>query len=440
MQCNLSRTEAFKFIEGEELGTEVQPRCGGCKCSKCPILGHTYSFSEEQELNMIRNNLQYDEKGQCWITKYPWLIDPNCLPNNYSSAYATLCSTERTLSKDETKVYNEQIQDMVQRGVARQLSHQELKDWTRPKFYLSHLAVSNPKSTSTQVRIVFNSSQVHQGFSLNTSLATGPYSYLNNWLGIILRWRENYTAIQADIPKMYNLVFIEEVKQHCHRLLWRDLETDRQPDKYIITRVNMGDRPAAAISTEAIYMTAKLFEGMYPRVAELLRSSTYVDDIVDSVSDLKAAEDLAKDKAAVLARAGFKVSSWLFNSESIPRVDPSQPASEKKENSVSKVLGISWKPQSDKIFFKPSLNFSKKRQGVYAEERLTQESIPAPIPEKLTRRKVLEQTMKIYDPMGIMSSFTQQAKCLLRETRTLKLGWDEELPNDLRSKWISFFS
>ena len=30
VQCNLSRTEAFKFIEGEELGTEVQPRCGGC--------------------------------------------------------------------------------------------------------------------------------------------------------------------------------------------------------------------------------------------------------------------------------------------------------------------------------------------------------------------------------------------------------------------------
>ena len=48
--------------------------------------------------------------------------------------------------------------------------------------------------------------------------------------------------------------------------------------------------------------------------------------------------------------------------------------------------------------------------------------------------------MKIYDPMGIMSPFTQQAKCLLRETRTLKLGWDEELPNDVRSKWISFFS
>ena len=62
---------------------------------------------------------------------------------------------------------------------------------------------------------------------------------------------------------------------------------------------------------------------------------------MDSVSDLKAAEDLAKDTAAVLARAGFKVKSWLFSSESIPRVDPSQPASVTKDYSVSKVLGIS---------------------------------------------------------------------------------------------------
>jgi hypothetical protein len=32
------------FITGEELGTEITPRCGGCRCGKCPTVGHTYSF------------------------------------------------------------------------------------------------------------------------------------------------------------------------------------------------------------------------------------------------------------------------------------------------------------------------------------------------------------------------------------------------------------
>jgi hypothetical protein len=32
------------FIRGEELGTEMSPRCGGCRCNKCPNVGLTYSF------------------------------------------------------------------------------------------------------------------------------------------------------------------------------------------------------------------------------------------------------------------------------------------------------------------------------------------------------------------------------------------------------------
>ena len=46
---------------------------------------------------------------------------------------------------------------MAQRDVAKKLSHSEINDWKGPVFYLSHLAVEQPKSLSTPVRIVFNS-------------------------------------------------------------------------------------------------------------------------------------------------------------------------------------------------------------------------------------------------------------------------------------------
>ncbi|CAB4027430.1 Hypothetical predicted protein [Paramuricea clavata] len=59
------------FIQGEELTTESSPQCGGCRCNKCPTVGHTYSFKEEQELKLIQENLEYDEVNQCWITSYP---------------------------------------------------------------------------------------------------------------------------------------------------------------------------------------------------------------------------------------------------------------------------------------------------------------------------------------------------------------------------------
>ena len=52
------------FVTGETLGTEVNPKCGGCKCGKCPVRGHTFSFREEQELELINSNLKYDDKKQ----------------------------------------------------------------------------------------------------------------------------------------------------------------------------------------------------------------------------------------------------------------------------------------------------------------------------------------------------------------------------------------
>jgi len=81
---------------------------------------------------------------------------------------------------------------------------------------------------------------------------------------------EREIVLEGDIRKMYNSIHIEKVEQHCHRFLWRDLE-ERPPDTYIIQRVSMGDRPAAANNTEAIYKTAELFESQFPYVARLLK-------------------------------------------------------------------------------------------------------------------------------------------------------------------------
>ena len=63
------------FICGEDLGTEITPRCGSC--GKCPVVGHTYAFKEEQELKLIHENLEHDVAHQCLVISYPWLVDPS---------------------------------------------------------------------------------------------------------------------------------------------------------------------------------------------------------------------------------------------------------------------------------------------------------------------------------------------------------------------------
>ena len=192
------------------------------------------------------------------------------------------------------------MKDMLDRHVARKLSPKELEEWKGPVFYILHLAVVNPRSNSTPVRIVFNSSQSHHGVSLNSCLAKGPDAYINNLVGILLRWREEHVAFVGDLKKMFNSIHLKALEQHCHRFLWRDMNTEREPDIFVMERVNMGNSPVPAISTEAVHKTANLFEEESPKAAELLRRSSYVDDLIDSQPTKSMALKLAQDTENIL--------------------------------------------------------------------------------------------------------------------------------------------
>ena len=194
---------------------------------------------------------------------------------------------------------------MLDRHVARKLTTQKLEQWNGPLFYISHLAVVNPRSKSTPVRIVFNSSQSHHGVSLNSCLVKGPDAYINDLVNISLRWREEHVAFVDDLKKMFNSIHLKLLEQHCHRFLWRDMDTVREPDIYVMERVNMGDSPAPAISTEAVYKTATLFEDESPEAAELLRKSSYVDDPIDSRPTKAVGLKLAQDAENMLRKGGF---------------------------------------------------------------------------------------------------------------------------------------
>ena len=84
------------------------------------------------------------------------------------------------------------------------------------------------------------------------------------------------------------------------------------------------------------------------------------------------------------------------------------------ESSV-RVLGLAWDPEKDFILYEVTLNFSKKRRGVRTGPDLNVTDLPKALPEFLTKRTVLEQVMKIYDPLGLVCPFTLLAKVYLRE-------------------------
>lgn len=166
-----------------------------------------------------------------------------------------------------------------------------------------------PDKESIPVRIVFNSSSVYQGHTLNDYWKKGP-DLLNGIIGVVLRFREKEIAVMGDISKMYHRILIPERDQHVHRSLWR---TNRAPDVYIKTVLTGGEKPAPAMAQIVFRKTAQGNKGDYPEAAEVLTNNTYMDDICDSVDTLQEARKLTEDIDKVLKTGGFTVKGWISN-------------------------------------------------------------------------------------------------------------------------------
>ncbi|XP_068756539.1 uncharacterized protein [Montipora capricornis] len=285
------------------------------------------ALQERAEIKMIAKSCQL--QGDKWIMQYPWKRDPSCLPNNYVQVLKKLESTERRLKKQpgNTNSYNAQIKEMEEMKFSRKLTEEEKKEWKGPVHYVAHHAVVRPEKKTTPIRIVFNSSASFKGHSLNDYWYKGP-DLLNNLFGVVLRFRENAIAVCGDITKMYHMVAIPPVDQHVHRFLWRNFETEHEPDTYVKTVLTFGDRPAPAMAITAMRKTAKLNQDAKPKAAKAILNNAYVDDICDSAVDPNEAKTLIADIDEVLATGGFQVKKWTSNV-----------TLDSKENSEEIVLG-----------------------------------------------------------------------------------------------------
>ncbi|KAJ8039805.1 hypothetical protein HOLleu_13921 [Holothuria leucospilota] len=394
-----------QFLTIESLGVSCNPKCGGCKCGKCPPGAKEYTLQEERELDLIENGLKF--KNNRWEAKYPWVKDPKGLPDNRVVAVAKVKPLEKRLSKDkeEAKMYSEQVQDMIERGVAREIPEAEVRGYEGPVHYIAHHAVRKPESDSTPLRIVFNSSANYKGHVLNDYWANGPD--LNNQLiAVLMRFRKERVALVGDIRKMYHSVGITLLDQHCHRFLWRGMEVERPLKTYCVTSVNFGDKPAATIAICALRKTAEMSKSEFPEAADTLKRNVYIDDVLDSLGNESEALERSRQIDAVLEKGNFKIKEWTISGAQTaksPRI---------------KVLGLDWDPVTDQLW-------------VAGEE--------IPVQGELTKRKCLSVMNSVFDPLDLLSPVTVRAKILLRDLWGKGLDWDELIDKGDQLKWQELF-
>lgn len=457
--------EIIEWFKWDSIGAACDPQCGGCKCGSCSPGGKEMTLGEERDLEKIKDCLTYviaDKHSESphWDAAYPWKGDPAMLPDNRHAVEATFRNTEKHLERESEwkAAYREQINEMVSRGAAAKLTKEELDSWKGPKWYISHLVAPNPHSSTTPVRIVWNSSQEFLGVSLNNLLHKGP-DVLNPIRGVLLRFRTGLYAALGDVKKMYNSVWLKDEEVHLHRFLWRDNPED-EIEVFAVVRVNIGDKPAGCIAQVAMRETANLpqFTAMVEERRVLVQDS-YVDDILTSHNDLKTLEKTTTGVEKILKAGGFSLKPWTISGQSgrsgtianssdkptstAPRtlVLPNQMRDEE-----SKALGVGYEPETDKLRVMTSINFSKKRGKMRTGIDLCEDEVRSNTPNPLTRRILLSQVAGFYDPIGLATPAKQKGVILVRESyqeacmsSPNKDTWDHPLSPKLREASIKLF-
>ena len=425
-----------KFYEFETVGV----RAPDCSCPAETMSGEEKKALELFEASCTRLDGRY-------TIGLPWKRNPADLPNNYTLAKRRLESLERSLARNQNKakIYASAIQEYERNGWARKLTRSEIEKTSGPVYYLPHHGVYRPEKKSTPLRIVFDPACPYRGVSLNSFLYKGP-CLIGGLLGVLLRFREEAVAFAGDISKMFLQILLPESDCQVHRFLWRDMKTSEEPSIYALLRVTFGDKPSPDMASYVMLKMAEEHRDTAPEASEIIERDRYVDDLIHSCPSSKDAIQRITDVEKILSTGGFRIKEWHCSSEKVReklfkgneikfKSDPgplsSNDVSIPKERFPEtsqvnldgeqgiKALGVSWNPLNDTIKFEVKLKQDKP----------------------YTKRVILSNISRLFDPLGLVSVVTIKARIGLQEIwRMKKFGWDDPLPGEMQASWERLFA
>ncbi|XP_064470007.1 uncharacterized protein LOC135384748 [Ornithodoros turicata] len=310
-------------------------------------------------------------------------------------------------SPDLAATYDTAIREYLLSGVAERVSHDAHNNDQAHIYYMPHHAVIREDRITTKVRIVFDASS-HDDFtrSLNDNLDPGPN--LNpSILSLLLNFRLHPIALVADVQKAFLQIAIRQEDRDALRFLWYSTPpTSDQPlpdvETWRMTRVTFGTAPSTFLLAATLRHHLRCVAEEHPAAIEQLTDATYVDDVITGAPNEEDACQTYRELQDIFAKASMTLQKWGSNSAKLREIFKNEPNAI-LINNTTKVLGVTWDQEKDVL----SLPIKS----------LSQEYNQNPV----SKRKALTLVAEIYDP--------------LEETWKCQLAWDDNLLEDLLTKW-----
>ena len=353
-----------------------------------------------------------------FVIHLPWKNNEVTLPSNRKLAVNRISYLKKRFERDPQyfRKYKEKIDEYLSSGYARKVPDDYQPKYSGRDWYIPHHA------TGKKFRVVFDCAAKYEGTSLNENLLQGP-DYTNSLVGILNRFRQEAVAFSCDIKAMYHQVKVHPDDINSLKFLWwPDNDLSKDPVDHQMLVHLFGAKSSPSCAGYALKRTATdNHTNASKETIEVVKTNFYVDDCVCSVKTTKDALMLIEELEELLLSSGFQLSKYRSNCHIVCLSIPENRRSSKNDASLldkqssCKTLGIIWDTEFDRLKIKVNIG-----------------------PKPTTRRGILSVISQVFDPLGIVQPYTFPVKRLLQQLCSQRFGWDDQIPEQLRSVWYNW--
>lgn len=215
---------------------------------------------------------------------------------------------------------------------------------------------------------------------------------------------------------MYRQIRIHHSDWELQRILWTDEHNNEVP--YYLTTVTYGTKAAPFLAVRTLIQLAEDEGYRFPLAVPSVTHGRYVDDIFGGADTVEQLIEIAHQLKDLCHAGGFPLAKWHSNQpDLLNAISPTDSTSSSisLDDCATKILGLRWTPHQDTFTF--SIR-SASHQG------------------RLTKR-LISEVAQIFDPLSFVSPVIIRAKMLLQELWLHKLSWDDSLPSQIVSRWLT---
>ena len=371
----------------------------------------------EVDLQMVENfDNQIECRNERYYVKLPFKECINEVPSNWKISLATL---DRVIHSLQTKglmtEYDDIFQKQLDMGIIEEISISP-ENYENFVFIPHHPVIRTEAQVSTKVRCVLNASlkSSKNAPSLNEATFQG-IDLLNSLLTLIIRFRQNKYVLLSDIEKAFLQIFLKDdndKNKFC--FFWR---SGNELKIYRYNTIIFGLNCSPFILNHVVRHHLNKFEDGVTVGA--LKNSLYVDNFIFSSSDPDELEKIYNESREIMSKGGFNLRSWATNYPNLESKMTNDNVHVTHGEPIEKLLGY---------------NYDKRKDVLQLSDFELRDS------DSLTKREVLGQTSKVFDPLSLMVPVTIRGRILMKSIWKEKIDWDDLVPDHLMKIWLKIRS